>query len=472
MGLFRDLFGLDDEPKPKPKPAPAPPPLLARPKPEAAKPEDVRGVDALKRGLGMFIGGPPKREPVSTPAPKPKPEPYRPPPQAALFSPLAKPAVDVSKPPEVAKNERMFDLINDINTTTSDPKKKAASPEDMFQMDQKKDLLGMVHDLNPKEWQLIQDNFNTGKSNSIGGELTNVPPLLARPGVTEAVPKVKAEEFSAAPLTWEAYQSMSADQKAAVDFNTMLVEAREKDLSKNWTLSPDEQEEYDKRVQKVFGQGGGSTKTAPNTMKLLATVDMNLVGQDLDQYLSLERGFTMDELEDFKLDAGAFKTLEELSVGTQETQAKGSQTMADFAAVRTPENVAAGQAALVAKTNEMAQKMMEANAVLTSFRSGVVDPFFNPEKLTAAASTGSPYAAALPEGGAPVEQWWLDLAYEHLTSPTADPNVLFEEMKSRGFGEGEALTTQNYIAQQLEQNPPGVDSRSAEEIRALLGIGG
>lgn len=266
--------------------------------------EKSTGTDALRPAFQSFLGGPPRRE-TPTPTAKPSPrkaEEFVPPKDTPFTNPVTKAPSSAAKTPQQAKVESVWNMVTAVNEEVAKPKTKVSTPKELLDKDNQRELKGYVYDLNPMEWQRIQDNFGASTEQNIEGTLTAAPPLLARPGLEPDVPKVKADTYSSAPLSWDEYQALSGDQKAAVDFNTLLVEAREKDLSKKWSLSPDEQAEYDTRVTKVFGQGGSSKQPAPNTVKLLATLDFEAVGQDLDQYLSLERGFTMEDLDTFKLD--------------------------------------------------------------------------------------------------------------------------------------------------------------------------
>jgi hypothetical protein len=115
---------------------------------------------------------------------------------------------------------------------------------------------------------------------------------------------VKADDLTTTQLTWKKYDKLTPDQKAAVDFNTRLVEARELDLQlgqSGKSLTPEKLAQYRDDVTKMFGSEGGSDTVAIHTMELLKSIDFKAVGQDLDEYLSLERSVDLDELKTFKL---------------------------------------------------------------------------------------------------------------------------------------------------------------------------
>jgi hypothetical protein len=463
------------------------PPLLARPEPKAekrAEPREERtGTSALKPAFQSFLGGPPRREapePTVTPTPR-KAEEFVPPKKDNPFiNPIGRAPATAGQSPSQVKVESVWNMVTSVNEETAKPKDKVRTPKELLDTKEQRDLSGYMYDLNPKEWQRIQDNFNTGTEQNIEGTLTAVPPLLARPGLEPSVPKVKADEYSSAPLTWDAYQAMSGDQKAAVDFNTLLVEAREKDLAKDWTLSPEEMAEYDKRVTKVFGQGGKSTQLAPNTVKLLHSLDFEAVGQDLDQYLSLERGFSMEDLDKFTLDKDKVQQLIESDVGTQETQAQGSKTMADYAAVRTPENVAAIDADLVARSAKMiAEKMQQANYALANFDSAVINPLFDPTAAPGVAPLGYGDPSTRTSTYDQQMEDWMQRAYAELQSPTGKVDQVFGEMDEFQFTPEDRQQFLDYVNQRsLTENQYGLPEgsntqlRSSDEIRKLVGIGG
>lgn len=238
--------------------------------------------------------------------------------------------------------------------------------------------------------------------------------------------------------------------------------------------------EYDKRVTKVFGQGGKSGQLAPNTVKLLHTLDFEAVGQDLDQYLSLERGFTMEDLDKFSLDKDKVKQLIETDVGTQETQAQGSKTMADYAAVRTPENVAAIDADLVARSAKMiAEKMQQANYAIANFDSAVINPLFDPTAAPGVAPLGYGDPATRATAYDQQMEDWMQRAYSELQSPSGKVDRVFGEMEEFQFTPEDRQQFLDYVNQRsLAEGqyglPDGTNTqlRSSEEIRKLVGIGG
>ena len=100
------------------------------------------------------------------------------------------------------------------------------------------------------------------------------------------------------PMTWEKYNALSPEQRAAVDFNTMLVRAVRKDTSHQDTYDPSKQEkaQYQADVDKMFGDGLGSDLYAPETMAVLRQISFSDKYADLDDFLKLNAAITAKDL--------------------------------------------------------------------------------------------------------------------------------------------------------------------------------
>ena len=153
-------------------------------------------------------------------------------------------------------------------------------------------------------------------------------------------------------LSWEQYDKLPEAEKAVIDFNSDFLAAREKDLKNQETYkkttTPEQREKYDTTVTDMFGQHGGSETYAPNVVSLLAQVDLDAMGQDLDEYLNLDRLITADEIKDLPA-----KLPEPKSFGGF-IGAGGAVNMEQYKAIRTDENLAALDVAI---TEEYARKI-------------------------------------------------------------------------------------------------------------------
>lgn len=155
-----------------------------------------------------------------------------------------------------------------------------------------KELEDFTYELEPWQIQQLTDLY------------ANKPGYRAPDQQDEPQP-VKADDLSTTQLSWKQYDKLSPDQKAAVDFNSRLVEARELDLKmkghQEFLIPPEKLAQYEEDVQKMFGTEGGSDTIGIHTVELLKSINFKAVGQDLDEYLSLERSVDVDELKTFTL---------------------------------------------------------------------------------------------------------------------------------------------------------------------------
>jgi hypothetical protein len=99
-------------------------------------------------------------------------------------------------------------------------------------------------------------------------------------------------------MTWSEYNALTDRQRAAVDFNGMLVSAVRKDRRHfgEYDYTPGEKQEYDKLVADVFGKGHGSTAFAPETVAVLKQLDLNDDSADLDDFLTLKAAITAEDI--------------------------------------------------------------------------------------------------------------------------------------------------------------------------------
>lgn len=96
------------------------------------------------------------------------------------------------------------------------------------------------------------------------------------------------------------YETLTPQQKNAMRFNDLLVAAVEAD--RQAAVAPEMQDTtYQSRLQEMFGTQGGSEVYAPNTLALLEKMGMGrLRGQDLDEYLSLDRAYDVGEIQNLQ----------------------------------------------------------------------------------------------------------------------------------------------------------------------------
>lgn len=123
-------------------------------------------------------------------------------------------------------------------------------------------------------------------------------------------------------MSWQDYNELTDTQRAAINFNTMLVEAREKDLNKKYEApSETDQASYDTALKRMFGEDGGSDYFAPETLAVLNQIDFQAPesgnGSDLDDFLGLKVAIKERDLVGLEPDMMALPGAEAVPLKTQ-----------------------------------------------------------------------------------------------------------------------------------------------------------
>lgn len=98
-------------------------------------------------------------------------------------------------------------------------------------------------------------------------------------------------------MTSAEYAALSPQQKAAVELNSMLVEAVAADLGTKQKGNPGG-DEYDNAVEKLFTGEGKTAPYAPNTVGVLENIGWSGPATDLEDILSGKLLFTRQDIED------------------------------------------------------------------------------------------------------------------------------------------------------------------------------
>ena len=131
------------------------------------------------------------------------------------------------------------------------------------------------------------------------GDRYNAPKDAGQPSHWKR-PVVATEEVTAAPMTPKAYNALTPEQRAAVDFNTALIAAREEDLKSGWMIRR-MPEEARAEYQKMFGEDAPTAGFAESTHRLLRKV--GYTGEaDMEDFLSLEMATDIKDLKNLKFD--------------------------------------------------------------------------------------------------------------------------------------------------------------------------
>lgn len=176
-------------------------------------------------------------------------------------------------------------------------------------------------------------------------------------------PKVKETDIQTGRMSWEEYDALTADQKAAVDFNARVVKARQKDLKMNLhgsgiPLKPEILDKYRADTVSIFGEGGNSDVIALNTVELLKEIDYQAAGDDIDEWLSLNHTVDAKQLKSFKLTDAT-----PVQPETQDWQSGTGPEVAPFKNLddlRSPENQYAAVSTAIRKSADQISMAMTA----------------------------------------------------------------------------------------------------------------
>ena len=284
--------------------------------------------------------------------------------------------------------------------------------------------------------------------------------------------RVGTGKIRAVPLTPEAYKNLTPEQKRAVDFNTMFVEAREKDLA--LTDEEGKGSTYDKAIEEMFGKESGSTKYAPNTMDLLGKIGYQAKGQDLDEFLSGEQLVSLDELQNFTFTDTELK---------QEALAPRSQVgVNQYIDTRSTANQAVAQEQLVELAGAYIDEALKNPQVWDV-----------PSAAVFSATGAPPTGMTVPWGfGTAADRLNVEGVYDNPLDETRDQDLrdayammqnpentvdrFWTTANDLGMTEGDLQTMFNYFDVQSRKDAatgivtPGM--RSPNEMRELFGLGG
>jgi len=157
-------------------------------------------------------------------------------------------------------------------------------------------------------------------------------------------------------LSWDEYDKLSNLQKAAVDYNTMLVKAVKRDNKMQDVYDPttEQQAQYDATVQRMFGdEGSDMGKYAPETVSLLNQIKYtDDKAGNLDDFLNLNAAIKDKDLQ--KLDNVDISGIRRGGLGSQIGNPVGQERM-DFLGGLASQTQDAQSAALV-KGNQILAK--------------------------------------------------------------------------------------------------------------------
>lgn len=298
-------------------------------------------------------------------------------------------------------------------------------------------------------------------------------------GGKDDAPKPEIKQYkdrAVREMTWERYNSLSERQRAAVDFNTALVAAREKDLNSDYDPTKKDTARYEAAVTDMFGEQGGSATFAPETMALLRKIDYSGAGKDLDDFLGLKSAITRKELKGLDID----------DLSPVEKGASGVANAVTGLGV-VPTDSRSENAILADSTRALQETMAKAGEMLknwtVSSTAMLNRDVYDFGGLQSDLNVGRGFGNAPVNYGAPgvtgnVHTFFQD-AFNQLSSKANGPEqiqqslgILNETLKPKEqesflrYVDDLTRTSQDFDL------PLGKDRRSAREIRALLNMDG
>ena len=276
-------------------------------------------------------------------------------------------------------------------------------------------------------------------------------------------------------LTAADYNAMTPKQRSAVDFNTLLSTAVQRDLSR--------QDDYEKggieknatyltRQKELFGEDRGSDLYAPETLAVLAKLNLEDKVADLDDYLGLKVAITEDDIR--KLDGkGVNKTTELLhdmpvTLSGQKQQASDATTRDEY--VNAAVNKTAELQSVLAKGNQLLETV---GAAATGDRSLDADS----ERL---GGLRDKPVNMLGYGDSGTDKIFQD-AYEAMADKTSgfEPDQILAELRSAAGSDEDFQQFLSYAdtrTRNAEQNKVDLGAneagkyRSPAEFRKMLGL--
>jgi len=293
------------------------------------------------------------------------------------------------------------------------------------------------------------------------GALTTTPEMLK-----EAVDQLTPKEYNA----------LSARQRAAVDFNTMLATAVRKDLNRQDTkyanVGDQQKATYEKSVEKMFGENG-SDLYAPETMAVLRQLKIKDPTDDLDDYLNLKVAITEDDLKNIgekPVSHAAPAFAQGPSEGLDEDERKRLGLQEDY----------------ISQTQQLQQALVKGKQMLQSFQATAASEraedlgFLGGSSPLASRPSLGFQPARFTESGAPADlNTYFRRAFEDLTNEKNPDRAKVldalqvdlhpDELQAfMDYATTRARNSRQYGAS-MGEDPLGEYARP-KEIRALLGL--
>jgi len=310
--------------------------------------------------------------------------------------------------------------------------------------------------------------------------------------------KITAERVEskdqAVPMTLAAYNKLSPDQRAAVDFNTALVEAREKDLMGGWMIKVAPKDSgADEARKSMFGEDAPTGGYPEATLKLLEKIGYKAPGTGLEDFLSLDMAVTADELKNLKLPKDiTFATEGKAAAkveptinpftGKPDDNPFAQVAVDDYGKVRSSENLAMIELDVIRRASEL----------LAQARNNNEAGSWSPAATATSFLGGTPRAESVPFGWGAERSAFTDpkdsskdgnfrmilevLQNDQSKTKLADSQAFWDKLKATGYGEKDIDQLFEFLDQRtrwmLENGVKPLEGQNdATIIRELAGLG-
>lgn len=274
-------------------------------------------------------------------------------------------------------------------------------------------------------------------------------------------------------MTYEQYAALDPMEKAAIDFNTMLVRAVRKDKhnQEEYDPTPAEVTTYDDTVERLFGEDRGSKLYAPETLGVLDQIKFRDESADLDDFLKLKAAITKRDLKNIEA-----PSLDFISEGLQPAPTEPAPARADLTQMLASRTQLMLQESLD-RGNQLLQTTQQTAAVNRNEAVTLLGGFAN----TPAAAPG--YGAAVDEAGHKTMDGYFQESLEALardeSARDASTDKILSDMRATLSRPGEFEKFLAYAdsfsanAQRFDDSlgaVEGVQYRTPEQFRELLGL--
>lgn len=286
-------------------------------------------------------------------------------------------------------------------------------------------------------------------------------------------------------LTWDEYDKLPRNARIALDVNGLMIDAREKDIKMPYSFANEEEEKkHINDVNTMFGEDGASLNPGYHTVQLFKQLELKgLEDHDLDEYLSLERAFTEDDIKRMAVSTKAVDSLKSL-YGNDKPEAVGSGTRPEkYEQVRSIENMTAFDKSILEQAGAAISAIMqksETNWSVQSALAGVGLGDYLPDNVPFGwGSPASGNTVRTNELDSNLENWYASTGYDYLRSTgaglaSAEKDMVeyeFTPADREGFRRYVDWRTRNEIqyGTPASKDPTG-QVRSPVEIRKLLNL--